>query len=346
MRTVTFKSVLHGAAQMVGMDPTRGDFNNAVAAAMTEYVNNRIRQGWEQEVWPEWTLIEQRSFRASYASGTAYAAPTASVPVEVFFIAAQKYYQALRATTGNAPATLVAGEYVENSAYWAECASSYSANDWTTGMVFAVGDQARNPDDNRFYQCHTAHTAGAGFDATKFGILTPFDRYVDYDQSGLTPIGQVLGARGRDPRVYSNSYQPVRFALSERGVQFAESAPVQVWLKFRKRPPVFTSSAWVSTTAYVADDLVYYATTGECYKALQASTGQLPTNTTYWERVKFPALLSNFVKRSVMADRLRDLKQTDRAAIEEDRAFAELANAADREVQGQNERIEVMTYGT
>lgn len=42
---------------------------------------------------------------------------------------------------------------------------------------------------------------------------------------------------------------------------------------------------WSSATAYVANDTVFYPTTGNSYVAVQASTNQVPTNTTYWNTV-------------------------------------------------------------
>ena len=42
---------------------------------------------------------------------------------------------------------------------------------------------------------------------------------------------------------------------------------------------------WVATTAYVAGDQIFYATTGYWYQCLVASTGDLPTDTTHWCRL-------------------------------------------------------------
>jgi hypothetical protein len=69
-----------------------------------------------------------------------------------------------------------------------------------------VGDKARNPSDDVMYQCFTAHTAGATFDATKFGALKSFDRYIAYEQTqagvALTPMDEVKMVTQRNPRVW------------------------------------------------------------------------------------------------------------------------------------------------
>jgi hypothetical protein len=43
--------------------------------------------------------------------------------------------------------------------------------------------------------------------------------------------------------------------------------------------------AYDAATAYAEDDEVYYSTTGKYYSALQATTGNLPTDETYWEEI-------------------------------------------------------------
>jgi hypothetical protein len=43
--------------------------------------------------------------------------------------------------------------------------------------------------------------------------------------------------------------------------------------------------AYASGTAYAEDDEVYYSTTGAYYRALSATTGNAPTNETYWEAI-------------------------------------------------------------
>lgn len=344
MRTVTFQSILTGIATGLGMDPAR-DLNPARAAALTEYVNQRVLEGWKWEFWPEWTVVEQRAFRPVYD-----VAETVAAGDERLLPGAQTYYQALQASTGQSPATLTGTVWVENSAYWAVCAASYSASDWVTGTVFTAGLQARNPEDGLFYQCHTAHTAGAAFDATKFGVLTPFDKYVAYEQDGETPIDEVKQASRRNPRVFPANPGRIPFTPSDKGIQFNADAPAQPWIEFRKRPPVFTSTRYSATTTYALDALVYSTTSGECYKSLQVNNlGHDPSGASaaYWERVQFPAILANFVKRAAMVDALNDQKQTDRAAQKLRDAYEELEDASDRALaaQGQFESATVVAYG-
>lgn len=349
MRTVTFKSILRGVVMALGYDPDK-TLDAAMANQVTEFVNNRLETGWKYAWWSEWTYTEQRQYRANYSSATAYAAPTLTAAVEVFFQASGKYYQALQATTGNAPATLTGGQYVENSAYFAECSNTYSGNDWATGTVFAVGDKARNPEDGRYYQCHTAHTAGGSFDATKFGVLTPFDPYIALNQTGLTAIAEVKQLSRRDPRVFPNNPYIVGKCFSMNGIQVTDrTIPNIVWVQFRPPSPKFAFVVWSATAAYVAGDIVYVSATGECYLALLSGTNQNPTTeATYWLKIDFPSVLANYVKRSALADCLRMSKQTSRANSEQAAALDELDEAAtrDQESQGIYPTAEAVTYGS
>lgn len=357
MRTVTYQSVLNGIAMSLGLDPNR-DLNSTQAAKLTEYLNQRLPEGWRWDFWPEWTVVEQRVYREAYDATRNVVATD-----ERYFTAAQNYYQALRAQTpaAQAPATLTGTVYVENSAWWAVSAQSYSGNDWATGATYSVGTQVRDPSSGRFYQCYTAHTSGASFDLTKFGILTPFDPYVGYDQTqagvALTPIDEVKGVYRRNPRVFPKNPGAVPWQPSNNGIQVTRggvsstspSTPALVWVEFRLRPPVFTSTGYVASKIYAAGDLVYYSTnaggTGECYLALQAGTGNLPTVSAFWSKVNFPMVLGSWVKRAAFADGLKDQKQTDRAVEELEEAKEELAEACDRALQGQFERVGVATYG-
>jgi len=188
MRTVDYSDVLAGTAALAGMNYLPGDALSDIGAPefnlFRTFHDRRLQVAQEIHYWPELCPVEQRYYRAAYDATEDVAAGD-----ERYFIAAQKYYQAIRAQSADtqSPATYTAGEWVENSAYWAECAQSYDVTDWASGTALIVGDQVRNIYDGRFYQCHTAHTTGANFDETKFGELTPFDKYIPYDGTGTRP---------------------------------------------------------------------------------------------------------------------------------------------------------------
>src|SRR5688572_16241200 len=93
MRAVTFQSVLHGTARLLGMMPTR-DLNTERAASLTEYLNTVLRPAWQSDWWPELMTVERRRFRANYISGNFI-----EVAQQVYHIGSDAYYQALQEQT-------------------------------------------------------------------------------------------------------------------------------------------------------------------------------------------------------------------------------------------------------
>lgn len=85
MRTVTFQSVLDGAAARIGLDPTQ-TIQASTASALTEYINTRTRFAWEAYKWPELSAIEKRQFRPTYDAAATYATGD-----EVFYLG--NYYR-------------------------------------------------------------------------------------------------------------------------------------------------------------------------------------------------------------------------------------------------------------
>jgi hypothetical protein len=74
MRTVTFKSVVDGVFALAGVTRSTAADPTALLGQVIEAVNLRVREGYEHEFWPELCRVEQRAYRAAYASGTSYTA--------------------------------------------------------------------------------------------------------------------------------------------------------------------------------------------------------------------------------------------------------------------------------
>lgn len=326
MRRVTYLSVIRAAEALY--QATRDDIDTTIDAVLNTHFDRWARALWESNWWPEWTVAEQRQFRPSWASGTTYGAPTATAAVERFHVRSGKYYQSLRAAnTGNEPAD---SNGIENSAWWAECGSGYSGNDWATGTVFTVTNGSamivRNPDDDRFYQCHTAHTAGATFDSTKFGVLTPFRRSIDYEQTGETKIGAVKALWERDPYIHLGQAVEVEFELADN--IYAAGSIARPWVQFRKQPPSWTGADWDATATYALDAQVYSPTQGDFYKALQSVPAAVAvTDTDYWERIDVPYVLQDAIAQGILSD----LLETDEKFEMAGRARTKAAQFAEQE---------------
>ncbi len=312
MRSSPYKNVLDRLASQLG---EADGLSTDDAALITPKLNTFVRMAWEFYWWPDLMAIEKRTFRPGYNAATAYAGPTAGSPVEVFFPQpgygsyssdTGSYYQALQPSTGQVPATLTNGAWVENSAYWALSCDSYSADLWQTGKVFAVGDQTQNPNDGNYYQCIVPHTAGATFDATKFGLLTAFVRSLDYDQvdgtgNALTSLGEVRFIWDRDPTVVRYA-QRQKFRLRPDFIQVLGCQNV-VWVEFRLRPAVYTNTVFDPTAAYASGIQIYDPATGENWLSNTTTTaGQSPTSTpAKWTKVPFPYAFVEYTALSVYA---------------------------------------------
>lgn len=353
MRTVTFQSVLNGAARRASLNPIGLD--SGLLAQLAEYVTSWAKKGWEWEFWPEWTVLEQRQYRDTYNSATAYPAPAINAPVEVWFPPAQLYAQALQATTGHDPFVSINGAWVANCPYWELSTGSYSGQLWapTTNFVQGVpgtsGTIVRSPNDDQFYECIITHTSGSSFDPTKFGPLTVFERYISLDQLNRTPIGEVSMVSRGNPRTNPRFPGPLKFIITNQGILPAPLAGAQVWVLFRLRPPQFTSEAYVSGDTYEEGDVVYQpATTGECYVSLiDANTGNTPEdNPAKWQKQDMPELIAEAVKIGAYAELIRSDSQNEKADDAEEKAKAKLVEASDVALgsQGQYERASAEVY--
>ncbi len=312
----SIKSVIDEVLSFSGQTRTQLDAGQLLSILL--FINSRLRDwAWIAWPWPELTKVERRRFRLDWASGTAYSAPSATAAQEVFYPPTGFYYQALRASTGQAPAALTAGVYVTNTAYWEVCASSYAGDDWLDATAYIVSDVRRNPADGRFYQCYIAHTSSGTIDATKFGILTDFDPYVSRTQTSQTVIGDFLGMYLDDPRAFKNPRRvdyttdalgahPFQVRTNGCGWGSCDHAvPNEVWVKFRLKCPNFDGVVYAAGTAYTAGvDVIYFEGStldleGDYWSCVTTTTaGQSPeTTAAKWERLEFPLWLRTAVAR-------------------------------------------------
>ncbi len=85
-RTVSFDSVLRGAANLAGVK--RKQILDDQASLLFEFILSRTLEGWEYDWWPELMLVEKRYFREGL-----WAAGTFSSGAIVFFEPEEIYYE-------------------------------------------------------------------------------------------------------------------------------------------------------------------------------------------------------------------------------------------------------------
>ena len=326
MLTVDYIDVLQATADLCGLD--RSNLGTVEFAQLRAFHNKRLATAWEFEFWPDLIRYEQRWFRPDYSATPTYAAGD-----QRFYPATQKYYQALRATTGNAPAS---AEGVTTLAYWADCTAPITAADYVSTTAYAVGAQVAYA--GKIYQAHTATTGNLPTDTSKWGELLAFNRYVAYDQAaqqylGTAPVGlgTVLDVTTDDPRVTTRN-ATVNWFLSDAGLQVSTNVPY-VWVRHRLRCPILKGATWSSTAAYAVGQQVYYSettvpTAGNFYDVLTATTAaQSPlTHASKFSVVGIPRLFDRYLQQGAFADWLKSEDNTELAIMEGDAAAALLAD--------------------
>lgn len=341
IETTAYSDILLDANQAIGGDVDGPSVE--IAAALNRWINRRLRFAWYYDLWPDLRTIEKRQFRADWAIGTTYAATSLGTPVEVYYRPAETYYQALKASTGEYPATWNGSEWVENSAYWAECAAEYSDSDWAESTVYAVGDIVRNAvgagADFEYYQCITVHTSGTVWatHAAKFAILVPFIRSIAFNQSWENQIGLIhsRSCYAKDPRIYSQPWLSINIFPDYFTVYTDLN---EVWVDYHAAFRRLEGSAW-ATGAYAVGAKVYYDTTGDYYECIATVATEAPTDTGHWERLVIPAVLADYVAQGAAADYLgKAERRLPEYGTAEDEAYFLLERELDKltRQQGQN----------
>ena len=146
---------------------------------------------------------------------------------------------------------------------------------------------------------------------------TPVSHYVDFAQASLNVIGRVLKVYLRDPAT-TQAVLDTPFKLDANGVFVGFEHGTNVWIKYIKSAPQYTSTPYSAATTYAKDALAYDPTSGNVYISLVAGNiGQLLTDASKWAVVPFPEQLADMVVRGAYADALREEGQTDKGQEEE-----------------------------
>ena len=294
LRSVSFRSVLDGVAARMGK--TADDITVDDRLYWMDLIDQRVRSAWEDFKWPELMMVEKRRFRKLYAAGDTYAAQD-----ELYWLRTDKYYQALQATTGNPPER--GDPLAIDNQYWAVCDRVYSGDWYDAARAYVKGDTLRYDADGLYYMCHTASTGNLPTDTTYFGVLTPFQPYIAWEQTGESKIGAVYSVYGSDPRVYGNPTRLV-YEPTTDGIVLHPDSPNEVYIFFRRRADTFVAALWESTKIYQAGDQRYYAASGDHYIAnTRTAAAESPqTDPAKWDKVSFPRIFSEFCKLGVYGD--------------------------------------------
>lgn len=329
MVTVDFKDILYHVADNVGLDQV--NIQTEEYRIIRDGVSDGLQRAWEVEKWPDLLRVEKRYFRDIYDNTVAYA-----IGKEVYYPKKKLYYHTIKASTGNVPTTLGS---------WAESLTQYSADDYDNAKAYAVGDHVYYPDDDKYYHCHTASTGNLPTATGFWGPLIAFDRYVAFEQTSKTKLGEVFWSGNKNRRVFTN-FETYFFQLSDLGVQILD-AMTEVWLEFRIRVPRLFGESYDSAKTYAIGDQIYFASKNNFYdNAVATVAGESPTSApTKWTIVDIPYLFKQALISFGTARFLESDGQHEKAALEYATADNDLGLAADKlfRQQQQTRRLTVIT---
>lgn len=168
-------------------------------------------------------------------------------------------------------------------------------------------------------------------DVTLTEARTPVGSVITYRVAGENTIGQILRITDFLPSS-TRLVQTLSFADNDDSATITDArytADTEVQVKFRRPEPRLTSTSFAAGTAYSPGDVVYYEATGDCYLCIAATTGNLPTSTTHWERQSIPAIFSAYIRAAAFAHTLEEDGQYDKAAFQLQKAEAEIVKTHD-----------------
>jgi len=259
MKTQTYEYVLQRAVELTGrVYPCTTE----EATLFRSFIAHNLRRYWEMFPWPDLITATQYFFAADYSASTTYALGDV-----VYFTATEKYYQALRATTGNDPATASGTEYTTNEAYWSEALSNYSSasqGSWDSSTTYSVGAIQLYVPTQRYYQLFASATAGtAPTNSSYWGLLTPFVRQID-PSTASPEIGTIFNIWRSDPNV--TTYQrKANIVRNSDGILVREALPY-VWVENRSVPPSLSTTP--STIPYIFAESVALAAAGSMLRSV------------------------------------------------------------------------------
>ena len=296
MKTVAYKSLRDGVITRMGIDAAQSLLPSQ-SAAIAEYLSSAAFTAWTFFDWPEIYLTEERT-------------PNGADFVEGGFTYEHDYIGTVS----------YIGRALANSDYASPAWRIKRITTTASGEVQNIDTAIDVAWNDRLTATYIESTANE----------TTEIPYILFNQLGKTPIGEVLHIYDREPNGLQNALS-LKYLIAEDRVLITDSAYAggTVFVQFALPLPVFTSSDYSAGTAYTAGDLVYYPTTGDCYRALQVSTGILPTNGEYWLRQRAPHFLAEYLKSTAFAETLSEDGQMDKSSFHLAKAESHLLKAMD-----------------
>lgn len=243
MKTISYSEILARVADQAGMNPD--NLLVSERSACQRAISGAMLMVFEYCHWPALRKTEQRAFAPKYDDAEAVVAGALR-----YYPPTGEYYIALRATTGNEPATVASGEYTTNLAYWSQASRDLDPDVWSSTTDYAQGDQVFDPVTYLNFQAHTDPPVGAPpTDTTYWGVIVPLNPAVPLSGVGLTPVGRVEAVFERDPRIHKDQPE-IPYLETEDGIAIREPELNEPWIVFQGRAPTLTGTDYNPASSY------------------------------------------------------------------------------------------------
>jgi hypothetical protein len=160
-------------------------------------------------------------------------------------------------------------------------------------------------------------------DARTWAQITPSSGLISWAVLGDARNLEIYTLDPRETRLAAS----VQFFTSKTGIAVSEDLET-VWVTWTPRVYPFSTTAWVTATAYVVGDVRLLSTTGECYRCIVAHTSSAAFATdlaaSKWQLMPVLEVLNEFCIRHLHATYLREAGQVKTGVDLQNAALAEL----------------------
>jgi hypothetical protein len=280
VKSVPYTSIRDGILRRMGIDSSQ-PLIPSQAAALVEYTTAALDEAWDHFDWPEIYLTEERTPNGSswVSGGYTY----------------QADYSGTISFLGRAPS----GSELSDP-YWRVKKITTTID----GGVLSVETAIDIPWDDRLTAVYSLDTDNSSGEIP----------YILFDQDNLTPIGTILKIYDKEPSRHTLA-TPLRYLTAEDRIYILDPFNGNVWVHFSLPLPHLTTAEYSAATTYAPGDLVFLSSTGDCYSARIATTGNAPTSAEHWRRQRIPHFLAEFLKLRAFAETLFEDGQSDKGSL-------------------------------
>lgn len=198
--------------------------------------------------------------------------------------------------------------------WWPELMRSelrYYRDPYDGAKPYAPNDQVYYPTTQLYYTCLVASTGNLPTDANYWEVANELDAYIELEQLGQTPLGEVRGVFVDDP-LATERPRYIRKTLGPHGVHLqGPSLPVSAWVLYRIRPNEYIGKDFDAVPPYAPGQTAYYNSAtvgfeGDYWKCVTATNaGENPeTHPAKWARIELPSWLKEAVAGRAFAEYL------------------------------------------